>query len=161
MSKLFYDISNLVNRECYIDILNRQTCSHIFYKCDDKSILNDIKKAFNLDITYYESHKAYANEGYNVLYFTNRFKKEDILKICNQRKVYLFNNIFSISRILKCTPKLNYIVNNQVETAYDSNYCQISLKQRTNRNGTYTIFFDEHNNLRKKQIENYFELLSF
>ena len=159
MSKFFYNISRLVNRECYIDILNYRGFSHIYYKCDDKSILHDIKNAFNLDITHYENHEAYEIEGYDVLYFTDRFKKEDILNICNEKKVYLFNNAFSNSRILRCSPKLNFIVNFQIETVYNSNFCQIESKKLINRGDIYTIFFDEQIDLRKKQIKQYLKLI--
>ena len=159
MSKFFYNISRLVNRECYIDILNYRGFSHIYYKCDDKSILHDIKNAFNLDITHYESHAAYEIEGYDVLYFTDRFKKEDILNICNEKKVYLLNNVFSNSRILRCIPKLHYVFNSQVETMYNSNYCQFSLKKLINPDDIYTVFFDEQIDLRKKQIDEYLTLI--
>ena len=64
MSKFFYNISRLVNRECYIDILNYRGFSHIYYKCDDKSILHDIKNAFNLDIGEVETVAHYKAAKY-------------------------------------------------------------------------------------------------
>ena len=159
MSKLLYNISHLVNRECYIDILNHRGFSYIYYKCDDKSIIHDIKNAFDLDIEHYEIYTAYEYEGYKALYFTDKFKKEDILKICNEKKVYLFNGEFSNSRVLRCVPKLYHVFKSKVETMYNSNYCQFSLKKLINPDDIYTVFFDEQIDLRKKQIDEYLTLI--